>query len=220
MKYALMLFVLLVFSVSALPAGVVYYGSATDPSGDASEDDLVFCSISVDDASMATFLVRFDPSTFLAGFSMTAIRLDLDQNPATGYAGIDGGHHDSAIMGSDAYVLLPYYTNGYSLLRLWDGSAYNTAGTYSVTTLADGYSTTIPLADLGVASGLMNFKAISQRALSEFSSTGVHDYLTDIGQPVGSTMSSGSPSDTPEPATLATLGVGLLALVGLRRRLA
>jgi hypothetical protein len=216
MKYSLMLLLLLVFFVSTLPGGVIYYGSAIDPSGDVAQDDLVFGSVSIDDASMATFLVRFQPSSFLAGFSMASFQLDLDRNPTTGYAGTDGGHADSALMGVDAMVRLPYYTNGYAQARMWTGTGFSSSAThYAVTTLADGYSTTIPLADLGASSGLMNFKINSSRAVDESGSTGVEDRLTDIGQPVGSTTSS----DTPEPATLVTLGVGLLALVGLRRRL-
>lgn len=193
-------------------SATVASGAITDPAGDASQDDLVSASISIDDLSNVTFEAHFRLSSFLAGSSEAIFCLDLDRNPATGFSGLDGNHSDAALIGLDAQVNVPFDLNPYAKVY------YNITGSsfplrpaqYSFTTLTDGYQLTLPLADLGTTNTQMNFKAISTRAISPNSSNGVRDYMTNIGSPVGVV------ANVPEPSSALLLLSG--AALCLHRR--
>jgi len=201
-------------------AGTIAFGSITDPSGDATagQDDLVFASITVDNLNMVTFVAQFTPASFSPGFSNAGFALDLDRNPATGGAGVDTLGNDSALLGVDAAVTIPFLTNPFGEVFLWNGTGFVPLAThYTVTTLADGYSMTLPLSDLGVTSPLFNFKVTSSRGTSTQTGTPVHDRATDIGSPVGAVLAVNDTA-APEPATTALAAAGLVAVLIRRKR--
>ncbi len=201
---------LLVFPATAVP---VYYSSATDPAGDnAGLDDLVFSSARVA-AGVLTLEVRFNPATFSPGHTSATFNLDFDQDPGTGFAGVDSVHNDSAIFGADAVVHFPSYINPFGRAFVWNGVAFvQVIPDFPFTTLVDGYSISLPFASLGPDDGIFNFKVVVQRALTDASATGISDYLTDLRSPPVTTAL------IPEPATLALFGLGLGGLSFFRRR--
>ena len=193
-------------------SATVASGAIADLAGDASQDDLVSASIFIDDMANVTFEVHFRLSSFLAGSSEAIFCLDLDRNPATGYSGLDGNHSDAALIGLDAQVDVPFFQNPYAKVY------YNITGSsfplrpaqYSFTTLTDGYRVSVPLADLGATNTQMNFKVVSSRADSPNSNSGVRDYMTNIGSPVGVV------ANVPEPSSALLLVSG--AALCLHRR--
>lgn len=184
---------LLTFVVSALlPISafgeIIASGSLTDKSGDSKGEDLISATVTVDDQSMVTFEVRFTKSSFVPGQSNAGFCLDLDKNTKTGFGGVNSGNDDSRLIGVDAMINLPNYSSNHARTTLWDKQGKDlTYGKtkYPITTFDDGYSMTIPIADLGATASTMNFKVTGSRALSDHSSSGVFDYMSEIGAPVG-----------------------------------
>jgi len=187
----------------------IAYGSITDPANDASQDDLVSASVGIDNLSIVTLEVHFRPDSFLAGSSAVSFYLDLDRNPATGYAGLTLGGADGSLLGVDAIVVLPFFLNPYAKVYsdVTESDFPLRPAQYSFNTLSDGYQIALPLADLGTANTTMNFKVLSDRSLSPDSSTTIHDAMSNFGSPVGTVV------NVPEPSLgLLLLSGGLLYL--------
>jgi hypothetical protein len=170
------------------------FGSITDPAGDANpsfghQPDIATATAAVVGTN-ATFTM-----TFHSGFSPDSTRvqfiLDMDQDISTGHPGVDSSNNDSHLMGSDYAVDIGGAAFG-SLVRIihWPTPDTFTRQTLAIepTVLADGYQVVIPLLLLGGGSGIFNFKAISVTQISEFTSTGIHDYVTDLGLDPGTTQ--------------------------------
>lgn len=167
---------------------VIASGTLTDKSGDSEGEDVVSSTITVDDKSMVTFEAHLKKSTFKPGHSVVGFCLDLDGKPETGFRGVDSSHADSKLMGVDVGIDVPYFTNEYAIMRKWDreGKKMTYGATkYDFKTLADGYSVTIPLADLGTTVPTMKFKVTGSRASSANSGSGVFDYMSDFTAPPG-----------------------------------
>ena len=192
-------------------ASQIAFGSLTDPSGDSGAGAADFTSlfITVDSIGTALVSVRFAPGTFAAD-SSSWISFDVDQNPATGWAGTDSAHTDSDLIGVEYGVEI--YGSGFqsnAILWLYSGGVWNSGNTYSVTYLSNGCDAVVPLADIGNDDGFLNFCGAVQTQLTSNTFTGINDYIPNKGQPVGSTI--------PEPASLVLLGLGGLAAMRRRR---
>jgi len=191
---------------SSVFAATIAFGSLTDPAGDSTgagdREDLVFASVSVDDANHVTFTARFAPSTFFPPDSMVEFFLDLDQNPATGFS-------FRGTIGFEAGVAVPFFGNPFARVSTIDSGI--TITEYSFTTLADGYSVVIPLADLNATRPVMNFKA--DEFQDSLGPDHIQDYISDFGAAPGVVSLTG----VPEPASLALVLAGLACMWGRTR---
>ena len=125
----------------------------------------------------------FDPAT-----THIIVNLDVDQNPNTGFAGVDAAHNDAAIFGTDYLVEMGSESEGSTakVLQFVNG-AFSLVGTFPVTQLQnldgnpEGLQVTIPLSALGNDDGQMNFKVVVQSQLDATPSyTGILDYMPDL----------------------------------------
>jgi hypothetical protein len=196
-------------------AAVVGFGSLTDPL-EGFNPDLASASITIDSSGSATFFVDLGPLTSLADASPTFI-IDIDQNPATGAAGVTDTHLDAGLIGAE-YVLSINASifQANASLRGFSGGGFSFLGSFAVTYSGSTMTTSLNLSNLGADDGLMNFKVLSQRQVSEGAWTFVQDFMSDVGQPVGIV------ARVPEPGAWTIIALGLLALLVVqgRRRLA
>jgi len=198
--------------VSPVFGDTIYFGSATDATGDSTtgNNDLVFASAGIDQAGVLTLEARFAPGSFLPRlpFTRTDFYFDLDRNPATGLPGTPlNGDSESAIFGTDTQVqLIPFPDSSASLLT-WNGADFTfVTDNYTFTTVADGYNLTLPLLDLGITDGRFNFKvAYVQVGFRGF--TTISDRLTNLNAPSVSTTA------VPEPTSFSFLAIGLTLLL-------
>ena len=121
-------------------------------------------------------------------------QLDTDQNPATGYPGIDSGHSDAALMGTEFFVLI--YGSNFQASASVLSSSFANLGTFPVNYSGNSVQVRVPLATLGGDDGLMNFKATVAQELSTNTSTGISDYASNLGQPVGVVSATSSVAAT------------------------
>jgi hypothetical protein len=199
-------------------ATVIAFGEVVDPLGDsfavdplgdviAGGTDLSSASISVDDLGNVTFTVHYSAASFSPPDSGSVFSLDLDSNPATGDT-----NPATPGVGPETLLRLPgagMHTTAQVLT--WNGptSSYILSPTdYAFSTLADGYTATLPLSALGTTSPHMNFAVTAGTYLSATTSTGIQDYA-NIGT-VASVPDHGS--------TALLLGVTLLGALGVARR--
>jgi len=176
--------------------GVTISAAVMDAVGDATADprvlvtpDLVSATAMAGGGSLA-LSVRFAPGTFDATAAHVFFNLDTDQNPATGFPGVDAAHNDAALLGSDYLVVMGSNAeSGTAKVLRWDAasSAFMLVTTEPVTVGLAGYDVTVPLAVLGNDDGQMNFKVVVQSQLPglQVGYTGVQDYLPDIGAAPG-----------------------------------
>src|SRR5437879_1969943 len=90
------------YTISYTAAGAsVAFGSISDAAGDAGAGpDITSASVAIDASGIATFTLTFAPGTPL-GTAFAQFVLDTDQNPATGFAGVDSVHNDASLIGAD-----------------------------------------------------------------------------------------------------------------------
>jgi len=122
-----------------------------------------------------------------------AVSLDTDQDPQTGYRGIDGGNvRDAGVIGADYLLQLGSGANGQArLLRYTD--SFSTVRSYPITVVGNEIHVSVPLSDLGNPQRPMNFVVTSDLALGGGAFTAIQDVMPSIttGQtfgPVGSTF--------------------------------
>jgi hypothetical protein len=172
------------------------FGQVSDPAGDAydasnvsPDPDLVSATGTVTGENLI-LNVQFAPNTFSTASSGAQFMLDTDRNPQTGHPGVNAGCQDDAsLIGNEYVVDMNFYNNtGQARLRKNNGTcnSFSNVGVFDVVIKNNGMEVTIPLALLGSADGRMNFKVASYAVLTEGGgTTGVLDYMTDIGLPVG-----------------------------------
>ena len=168
-------------------------GTLTDPSGDATptnagtSPDLVSANV-LNVGNGLIFQVRFAPGTFDPATTLANVLLDTDQNPATGHPGDDSSCiNDSGILGLDYQVDAP---TG-QVYHFTACRTFTPGGIAQVTTVANGFDIRVDFAQIGADDGILNFKVITERALSPNTSTGVLDYMSNVGSAPGSTNSGG-----------------------------
>lgn len=165
-------------------------GSVSDPSGDAtnstSDDpanpDLVSASVSSDGTNL-NLEVRFVAAGFDPNTSRGSFVLDIDENPATGFPGIDAANNDSALMGIEFLINIGGVLGASAdVLKFSSGNSFPNVGTFSATVLADGYTVSIPLSTLNNDDGRLTFKVETQSGLPPGTGhTGILDYMPDLG---------------------------------------
>jgi hypothetical protein len=122
-----------------------------------------------------------------------AVSLDTDQNPETGYRGIDGGNvRDAGVIGADYLLQLGSGANGQARLLKYTGS-FATVRSYPITIVGDEIHVSVPLSDLGNPQRPINFVVTSDLALDTGGFTAILDVMPSIttGQtvgPIGSTI--------------------------------
>jgi hypothetical protein len=172
-----------------------FVGGVTDPAGDAVSDprsdydpDLVGAMVSCDGA-MIHFTVECTPESFAPEGVYLGFQLDADQDPATGFPGVDLANNDAGIVGLE-YVL--YVGDAGPLARLFRfvslPNSFVLVDTYPVTVNPAGYTVMVPVGDFGGDDGAMNYKLTAQGVITPGHWTGVLDYMPDLGLPPGSSQ--------------------------------
>lgn len=203
----------LLFAASTAQAAIVSTGSLADPE-DLVAADLTSATITVADDGAVTFVVGLGPSTDFAN-ARVGINIDIDQNTATGFPGITNGNADSDLIGLEYLLQLNAFNfQGNAGLLHFNGVGFDDGGTFALTydAIARTITGSLNLSDLGGDDGLFNFKLTAQQQLAEFSSTPIQDFMSDLGQPVGTVAA------VPEPTTWALVAVGAIGLLGFSRR--
>jgi len=170
------------------------FGVLTDPAGDAYNDprvdpdpDLVLATGTVT-ATDLVLNVQFAPGTFSTASSRASFGLDTDMNPATGHPGDDAGcQNDASLIGCDFVVGLDFWNNvGQATLLKYNGTCndFTQISVFDITVKDNGMEVTVPMALLS-GDGRMNFKVMSSAHITQSGSTGVLDYMSNIGSPVG-----------------------------------
>ena len=113
-----------------------------------------------------TFRLRHRPGSFDLATTRFAIDLDIDQNSATGSAGIE--YH---------VFIFPAGGRGADVART-TSTGYTVVGTVPVSVVADGCDVAVPLSLLGSDDGRFDFRV---RVLSQPALPLVLDVLPDIG---------------------------------------
>jgi len=185
---------LMTFVVTALTATI------TDASGDAVVDsrvtvapDLVSATATIDQGNL-TMQVRFASGTFDQNATHAAIAIDVDQNPATGFAGVDAAHNDATLLGTEYLLEVGSESVGTTAtLSTFNGTGFTSQKVGAITYVADGADVVLPLSALGGDRGELNFKVTVQTQIdfppAGVAYTGIVDYLTDIGSLPGSLVS-------------------------------
>lgn len=176
---------------SPSPATATLRGTASDPTGDrlsvlgvSIAPDLIAATIDVSGGN-ATLLVTFAPGTHERTFTLFFVLLDVDENPATGNAGIGA---DSTTFGWDYSIggVNPQGSTTAQISRaLGPGQPGQVtgAGTATVTfPAADQARVTVPLSVLGNDDGRMSFKVNVMQWIAPPNTTGVLDWMPDVGQ--------------------------------------
>ncbi len=171
-------------NLGALPSG-----SVTDPAGDATNDtrddpanpDLVSATVGSDGGNL-NLSVRFVQSGFSSATSRGSFVLDTDENPATGFPGVDAANNDSALMGVEFLVNIGANlgANAQVLKFVSPPNNFTTVGTFPATVLSDGYDVSIPLSAFDNDDGRLTFKAETQSYLGP-GFTGILDYAPNLG---------------------------------------
>ena len=168
-----------------------FAGLLMDAAGDATptngvSPDLAFASVWRTGTDLV-FRIRFAPGTFNGPTSSAQVSLDTDQNPATGHPGMNAGCvADSGIIGTE-YLIEALNQSGLSYKHTSGCNQFIQGPAVSVTLVPHGYDMTVPLSVIGGDDGRVNFK------LATFvPGSGVLDYMSNIGLPVGTTGGGGN----------------------------
>jgi hypothetical protein len=170
-----------------------FVGGVTDPAGDAIphpdsefDPDLIGAMVSCD-GEMITFTVECTAESFAPEGVYIGFHLDADQDPATGFPGVDLANNDAGIIGEE-FVLYVGDTGPMARLLKFVSlpNNYVQVGTYGVTVDPNGYTVMVPVGDFDGDDGAMNYKLTGQGVITPGHWTGVRDYMPDLGLPPGS----------------------------------
>jgi hypothetical protein len=168
--------------------GVTITTTVTDPAGDAGagNPDLVSGTASAGNGNL-TLSLQFAPETFDPATTHALFDLDIDENPATGFQGIDNGGHDTGVLGVDYLVFMGSASEaGNATILRFNGEGFTTVGTVPVSFSTDGMSVVIPLSLLGNDDGQMTFRVEVQTQLTSAPTyTAVLDWMPDTTLPPG-----------------------------------
>jgi hypothetical protein len=183
---------------NATSSDVQTFGTAFDPDSDATASpiqgvpapDIAAVSAGAANGTL-TLNVQFVPGALDAHHTYVIFSLDTDQNPATGQPGVNAsGTIDNGVIGADYIVQMGSDFQGANATLLkYSGTLnqFTAVGTYPVTFNGDAMSVSIPLRDVTITNGLINFKATSSLQTGTNTFTGILDYAPDVGQ-VGQTV--------------------------------
>ena len=158
-------------------------GLLTDPAGDAGGgSDAVWATGTVAGGSL-TLSARFAGTTYNAS-TFVVWSLDTDQNTATGFPGVTNTNADASLLGADFIVQIRGTAFG-STVTIFRGNFTVVSTTLTPTFVANGVDVTIPLSLLDGDDGVLNYKATIQTQLSAGSWTGINDFISNLGAPVG-----------------------------------
>jgi hypothetical protein len=176
------------------PSGPTLTGAITDPAGDAvprvpptPSPDLVAATIDVTGGNLAVTLT-FAPGTLSQTQILASLLLDTDENPRTGSPGVDSDGNDASLIGVDYLIqaVTPRASAQAIVRRALGPNQFTTAGTASVTFPgADQLRVVVPLSLLGGDEGRVRFAATSSQWLTDTTTTGIADYMPNLGQAPG-----------------------------------
>lgn len=192
-------------------AATIGSGSLTDPVGDtnyAGAKDLMSADILVDSLGTLKITIAYAPGIPL-GDAWEQVSLDTDQNSATGYPGIDAANTDASLIGVD--YIIEINGSDYAPVANVKNSSSILLGSFPVSYTSSTVETEIPLSILGGDDGNLNFKVGCATQITASSFTGVQDYMSNPGEPVGVVTL------IPEPSSLALLSASVLGCI-IRRR--
>jgi hypothetical protein len=184
-------------------------GSVSDPAGDAASAsaDLVLASLTSFPGGAAVVLSgRFATGTFNSQTTEAAFNLDTDQNPFTGWPGVDAAKHDSGLVGTDYKVQVgPDCRNGKARILKYNSTTSSwdelpDQPDVIISPNGDGLDVTVPLIAIGDPTAV-NFKVTSEAILSCDSSSNPVDYAPDLGSPPGAWTNIITPPPQPLNAT-------------------
>src|SRR3989441_2568217 len=159
----------------------------TDPTGDASTGpDFVSASVTKGFGELR-LIARFAPGTFNSATTLVDWDLDTDRNTATGFAGITSGHSDADKIGAEYFVEVHGSDFGSTVrIRHWNGTSLVDVPNSLVPFYpVNAVDVIIPLSLLGDDDGSLNFKATVVTELSPTSTTGIFDFISDLGADAG-----------------------------------
>ncbi len=158
-------------------------GLLTDPTGDAgSGSDVIWATGTVAGGNL-TLSARFAGTTYNAS-TFIVWSLDTDQNTATGFPGITNTNGDASLLGVDFVVQIRGTAFG-STVTIFRGDFTVVSTTLTPTFFANGVDVTIPLSLLDGDDGVLNYKATIQTQITAGSWTGINDFISNLGAPVG-----------------------------------
>ena len=177
------------------PAVLNFVGGVTDPTGDATSDprspydpDLVGAMISCD-GEMISFTVEFAAGSFSPESVYVGFHLDTDQDPTTGFPGVDLANNDAGIIGEEFVLYVGDQGPGARLLKFVSlPNNFVQVDTYPVTVNPLGYTVMVPVGDFDGDDGAMNYKLTGQGVITFGHWTGVLDYMPDLGLAPGTSL--------------------------------
>ena len=166
----------------------VLVGRLTDPAGDvdvnAGEPDLVSATVHRDGTDLI-FRVRFASESFDADTTRAQLILDTDRTASTGHPGVNSGCvDDNGIIGAEFLVNL-LGTSGTVLKYAGTCNSFTVVSTFSFNPVPGGFEIRLPLSVIEETDGALNFKVVTSTALGGGTFTGVLDYMSDVGEAVG-----------------------------------
>ena len=159
----------------------------TDPTGDASTGpDFVSAAVTKGFGELR-LIARFAPGTFSAATTLVDWALDTDRNTATGFAGITSGHSDADKIGAEFFVEAHGSDFGSTVrIRRWNGtSLVDVPNSLVAFYPLNAVDVNMPLSLLGNDDGALNFKATVVTELSPTTTTGIFDFISDLGADAG-----------------------------------